>query len=1278
MRKIILILLLFIIQISFAQENNQVVISWFDDGYNVTENNKINVPYFKSDTYIYNEERKTVLFAKKIKVNSFVDGQTLQISNIVFETIGKEKLGSLEVSLIPTSIKATVENSQARDVNYGVLSFFPIIKEGGVFKRVKSLSYSFALTSVNKDSKTVYNVNSIENSVLKTGNWRRFYVEKSGVYKISKSFLSELGIDVNADPRTIKIYGNGGRMVPLQNSVPYPIDLAENAIYFNGEQDGIFNDGDYILFYAEGVDNWNADSATHLNLYADKSFYYVTASGANGKRITPIVESPQAPDIVFTDFDDYQFHEADKVNIVRLGRKWFGEQFNIESDQNFPFVFPNMDVSKPVTVKVQAAAAGVVATSFSVKVGAQNLGVISFPAINSDGPVFAFENTLAAPYTSASTTIPVSLSYSDNGVPSAIGYLDYISIQAKSFLKGYGKQFRFAVDNAATSIGTCEYSFSNATAISQVWDITDIYNVTGKANNGQAQFSFKALMGEARKYIAIDNSDIYTPQKDSNAFVGNQDLKGTVFQNSQGVFQDVDYVIVTPNNLKSQAERLADFHRTYSGLNVKVVTLESLYVEFSSGKQDIGAIRNFVRYIYENGSTAAKRIKYVCLFGDASFDFKDRIPHNTNIVPIFQSLYSFSVGSSFISDDYFGLMDPGEGNMLNYQGLDVAVGRILASSLAQAEQLVTKIIDYHGEKSFGRWRNNLVMISDDIDKVSDASLQKDLDIIANTITTQKPFLNVKKIYADAYMQETTSGGQKYPKVREEFVNSFGQGALVFDYFGHGGEDGLAAERIFEKGDAINLSNKYKYPLFVTVTCEFTRFDNPFRPTAGEYVYWNPSGGAVSMVTTTRQIGQSTGSIFNSNLAANLFSYGSNNYVPVSEAVRLTKAASASTGNNVVFYIGDPALKLAIPKPKIILTKINNVPISQPVDVLEALSFVKLSGEVVDEFNNPLPNYNGELAINVYDKEINRTTLGNDGIVIGGVVEKMNFKTMGETIFRGNASVTNGQFEFGFVVPRDIKIPVGNGKVSFYAKNNLVLEDQAGYDVSIKIGGLNENAVADNIGPKVRIYMNDESFVSGGITNQSPLFLAFLEDENGINTASGIGHDIIAYLDGDETKPYVLNDFYETELNDYTKGKLKFPFRNLALGLHTLSFKAWDVYNNLVTAELQFVVVGDETLTLTNVLNYPNPFVNHTEFWFTHNKPFEPLEVQVQVLTVTGKVVWTKNQLVTTDGFLSRDITWDGRDDFGDKIGKGVYIYKLTVRSTLSNKKTEKFEKLVIL
>jgi hypothetical protein len=334
--------------------------------------------------------------------------------------------------------------------------------------------------------------------------------------------------------------------------------------------------------------------------------------------------------------------------------------------------------------------------------------------------------------------------------------------------------------------------------------------------------------------------------------------------------------------------------------------------------------------------------------------------------------------------------------------------------------------------------------------------------------------------------------------------------------------------------------------------------------------------------------------------------------------------------------------------------------------------------VLDENNNSLSNYNGELSVTIFDKNIQTQTLRNDNYDAFPSGSTMPFTALGEAIFRGNASVVNGNFEFGFVVPRDIRIPVGNGRISFYTKRNQILLDKSGFNTQIKVGGINSSAVADNTGPTVKLYMNDETFVNGGITNESPFFLAKLEDEHGINTASGIGHDIVGILDGDETKPYIMNDYYQTELNDYTKGKVYFPLRNLAVGLHTITFKAWDVYNNPITAEIQFVVVGNESIALEHVLNYPNPFVSYTEFWFSHNRPFEPLDVQVQVMTITGKIVWTKNQTVTTDGFLSRDITWDGKDDFGDRIGKGVYVYKLTVKSTLSNKKVEKIEKLVIL
>ena len=446
------------------------------------------------------------------------------------------------------------------------------------------------------------------------------------------------------------------------------------------------------------------------------------------------------------------------------------------------------------------------------------------------------------------------------------------------------------------------------------------------------------------------------------------------------------------------------------------------------------------------------------------------------------------------------------------------------------------------------------------------------------------------------------------------------------------------------------------------------------------MYWNKSGGAIALVATTRQISVTTGFAMNNYLSEYLYAFGSTNYPTMSEALRLTKLATFSDNRRVVSFIGDPAVKLAIPRPKVVLTKVNDVPVNQPLPVLQALSLVKISGEVWDENDAVISNYNGDLAVQIFDKDINRTTLGNNGVTNGSGLITMNFVTLGETVFRGNASVVNGQFEFSFVVPQDIRVPVGNGKISFYAKRNMRnLDNQTGYDKTIQIGGVNVNAPSDNNPPTVQLYMNDESFASGGITNCSPYLVAILKDENGINTASGIGHDIVAILDGDESNPYVLNEYYETVNDDYTTGRVRFPFRDLAPGMHTILFKAWDVYNNLVTAEIQFnAVCSDDGLRIEKVLNYPNPFVSYTEFWFNHNMPFESLDVQVQILTVSGKLVKTINQQVNTDGFLCREIIWDGKDDFGDKIGKGVYVYKLTVRSTSTGKSAEKYEKLVIL
>ena len=407
----------------------------------------------------------------------------------------------------------------------------------------------------------------------------------------------------------------------------------------------------------------------------------------------------------------------------------------------------------------------------------------------------------------------------------------------------------------------------------------------------------------------------------------------------------------------------------------------------------------------------------------------------------------------------------------------------------------------------------------------------------------------------------------------------------------------------------------------------------------------------------------------------LLSYNNEDFT-IAESLMHTKNNFSTSQRFFIYSLGDPAMKLAIPKSKIVLNKMNGKDFNQPLDTIKALSLTSFEGVVTDISGNILNDFNGTLDATVYDKAIVKSTLRNNYKGIGYTVP-MQFESLESKLFKGKAKVTNGNFKFEFVVPKDIRIAYGKGKISLYADNQQI--DKSGFDLSVVVGGVNTNAPEDKTGPTIKLFLNDESFIDGGNTNQSPILIIKMEDESGINTSiTAVDHDIVAILDGNQANPIILNDFYETDLNNYKKGSLSYQLRNLSTGFHTLTVKAWDTYNNSSEIVVTFYVVSDSKLHIENVLNYPNPFINYTEFWFTHNKPNEPLEVQVQIFTVSGKLVKTINQIVQTTGGFVRSISWNGLDDFGDKIGKGVYVYKLKVKSLISGKKGEKIEKLVIL
>jgi hypothetical protein len=1132
-----------------------------------------------------------------------------------------------------------------------------------IVKKKYIIVYLFFLFSLGIHSQVV-------NSVLSEGNWFKFSVDTTGVFKIDRSLLQEIGIATNnLNPKKIHIYGNGGELLPESNGDFRYDDLQENALFVEGEEDNSFDANDYILFYAKGPHSWSVNTTsqevTHKqNIYSDKAYYFITVNNEDGKRIQNAVAVSGTPVTEITTFNDYIFYEKETSNLFAVGRRWLGEEFSLENQQTFEIPFPNAVQNEPLKIRVRAVGVSGLTSSMKVNVNSQELFSLNFLAISSDSNNMASDRIGSENFSNPSSTVSVLLDYDNGGNPSARAYLDFIEISGKKQLISDGLQFSFRNFSAANTSGIVEYQLQNSQNIYQIWEVTDHTNVTRIANESSSStnFSFKAVGGDLKEYIVVSENDYYTPETVANASIENQNLHA---------LKDINYLLITTSEFIEQAQRIANYHIENSELTAKVVLLDDIYNEFSSGSRDITGIRDFIRHIYNTNSSDSTKLKFVCFFGDASYDYKDRIASNNNVVPVYLASESFNLASSYVTDDFFAMLEENEGTMSSNHSMDVATGRIPVSSQQQASDVVDKILRDYNLDSYGDWRNTITLVADDIDEDVDSTIQSGVEIIADDIKENKPVFNVNKIYADSYVQQNSSGGERYPSVKGSITSAIETGTLVFDYFGHGGENGFAQERFLDVPQIKGFLNENTLPLFITVTCSFSRFDNPQRTSAGEFTFWNTRGGAASMITTTREVFISVGQAFNKKLIATLLQFD-NEELSISESLVKTKNNFSDRQKFFIYYFGDPVKKLAIPKPNVKITKMNGLEITQSLDTLKALSKVRFEGVVTDNLDNTLSDFNGNLSTTVFDKPIDKVTLDNDGF---GIINT--FDSQESKLFRGLASVENGNFNFEFIVPRDVRVAYGNGKLSFYVSNNEL--DKAGFNNDIIVGGINENAPEDTLGPEIQLFMNDESFLDGANTNTSPNLIAKLSDLSGINTSlTAVDHDIVGILDGDESNPIIMNDFYQTELDDFTRGKVIYRLRDLSVGPHTLKLKAWDTYNNSSEAILNFVVVSDTNITLDNVLNYPNPFVNYTEFWFNHNKPNEPLEVQVQIFTVSGKLIKTINQQVQTTGNLVRNIVWNGLDDFGNKLGKGVYIYKLKVTSTISNISSEKYEKLVIL
>lgn len=883
-------------------------------------------------------------------------------------------------------------------------------------------------------------------------------------------------------------------------------------------------------------------------------------------------------------------------------------------------------------------------------------------------------------FTANNSQINVDYTFTPNADPSgtAATYIDWFEIQCKRALtmSGNAMQFRSIASVGAGSIS--EFRLSNAGGNVQVWDVTDMNNIQRMpATNNGSELVYTAATESMRQYIAVSVSNGFgTPEFVGK--VGNQNLHG---------MGQPDMVIVTYDDFEAPSNDLAEFHRTKNGISVNVVKLTQIYEEFACGKPDYSAIRDMMRMMYERaGGDTAQLPRYLLLMGDGSYDPRNRIAGNKNFVPTYESYESFNAYITFVSDDFFGMLDPNEGGDIDNtaQKLDLAIGRIPVETTQEAWGVVTKIKNYKYPSTSGpqctqvntnnSWRNILTFIADDYD---DGQMQFTdySERLSNRTRNRYPSYNFDKIYLDAYKQVSTAAGARYPDVNTAILNRINTGTLIVNWVGHGGETNWAHERIFNMADITQLKNIERLPLFITATCEFSRYDLPDR-TAGEWLVVNANGGGIAAMTTVRLVYQSENERINDTVMGYLFKKYEGRDATLGEILFEAKNSLTSSASNFRKFtlLGDPAMALNYPKHNVVTTEVNNDPISLPHDTLKALSRVTIKGELRDENNNLLNGFNGVVYPVVYDKVSQLKTLNNDP-QFG--TSQYPFELYKNLLFKGKASVTNGQFSFTFIVPKDIDYQYGNGRVSYYADNGNFV-DAHGYTNNVVIGGAADSFTADAIGPKMNIYMNDEKFVFGGTTNEQPILLVKMEDESGINTAgNGIGHDLVAILDNQQQSAIVLNDYYESELDDYQRGNVKYPFSKLKEGTHTLKVKSWDIHNNSSEDYTEFIVASSAKLALSHVYNYPNPFTTRTQFMFEHNRPCDNMDVTIQIYTVSGKMVKSIHEQVTCDGFRVNDIAWDGRDDYGDAIGKGVYVYKLNVRDSEGNS-AHKFEKLVVL
>ena len=1135
------------------------------------------------------------------------------------------------------------------------IAFCPIVKQNGRFRKL--LSGKITITPIPKPHRVKEIVSAAERytrkSVLSEGKWVKISITEDGIYRLTRAALKSMGF---ANPDCVHLYGHGGyRLSEVSNPETEYDDLQEIPLYKA--------DNDTWLFWGNGLLYWEGNTRV-FNPYATKACYFLTENEQSHEMAS--VTSEAVPNAVYDSFTDHVLYEKDEYAWFHGGRNLY-ENVNHATSNAHTYKLSTINSQGNERLTIAFSAAASTQTRLNSWVNGHELPSATLSQLGNY--TYATLNT---------RTLDVASYRTEDGNDWTINLLttagnparlDYLALHYTRKLEPQSGFVAFSV----SAQGSAQFNISGSDL--QVMRIGEPGDAPCIMQGTQEGDCYRVVVDDAsRRYVAFKPSYAF-PQPTVVGTIENQNLHA---------LDSLDMVIIVPTSgkLTAEAERLAEAHRQYDHLRVQVVRADQVYNEFSSGTPDATAYRRLMKMLYDRAESDDVAPRYLLLFGDAAWDNRMlstawRKYNPDDYLLCFESENSISDTESYVMEDYFGLLDDGEGSRLTNDKTDLGIGRFPVTSATEAKMLVDKTISHLTNAYAGNWKNVICVMGDDGDENEHMEMADD---VAERISAANPGMEVRKVMWDAYTRVSTLTSNTYPEVNNLVREQMEEGALVMNYVGHAATYCFSHELVLKLEDFASYEGN-RLPLWVAAACDVMPFDG-LTANMGETAILNPNGNAVAFYSAARTV------YANNNLQMNRWFM---NYLlatdkqgqryRVGDAVRLAKnhiidnRLELSHTENKLHYalLGDPALVFGAPTNHVVLDSINGRSLKETTELqLQAGQHVRMSGHLENAQGDTLTAFNGILSARIYDNLETIVCKNNTGAKKGA----FRFSNREKVLFNGQDSVVGGRFSFSYVMPVDINFSDESGRAVFYAINNARDIEANGYSEAFTVGGISSSAEEDNEGPRIAAYLNTEDFENGGRVNATPYFVARLEDESGINYSGvGLGHDLLLTIDNDASMSYVLNDYYTGEFGDYTRGSVAYSIPELPDGEHSLTFRAWDVLNNTNAVTLDFVVDGSMKPTMFSLAASQNPAITSTNFLVSYNLPGTDCELLIEVFDFTGRRMWS-HSFTANSGTGLYSVPWNLTMNGGGRLGAGVYLYRATLRNG-NSKKVSKTQKIII-